>query len=58
MSYKHIEVKQVAGFIGAKISGVDLSNPLSDEAIQEIRQSLHKLQVLKNPTAFTRGILL
>ncbi len=30
MSNKHIEVKPVAGFIGAEISGVDLSRPLHD----------------------------
>jgi|GEM_PF-6958524 len=29
MGYKHIEVKQVAGFIGAEINGVDLSHPLN-----------------------------
>ena len=28
MSNKHIEVKPVATFIGAEISGVDLSRPL------------------------------
>ena len=33
MGYKHIEVKQVAGFIGAEIGGVDLSRPLSDDQV-------------------------
>jgi hypothetical protein len=28
MSNKHIQVKPVAAFIGAEISGVDLSRPL------------------------------
>ena len=35
MGYKHIEVKQVAGFIGAEIGSIDLSRPLSDEQVQE-----------------------
>ncbi|KYC38855.1 taurine dioxygenase [Scytonema hofmannii PCC 7110] len=46
MSNKHIEVKQVAGFIGAEISGVDLSRPLHDEAVKEIRQALLKWKVV------------
>ncbi len=46
MSYKHIEVKPVAGFIGAEISGVDLSRPLHDEAVAEIRQALLKWKVI------------
>jgi taurine dioxygenase len=46
MSNKHIEVKPVAGHIGAEISGVDLSRPLADEAIQEIRQTLLKWKVV------------
>ncbi|MBR8833457.1 MAG: TauD/TfdA family dioxygenase [Stigonema ocellatum SAG 48.90 = DSM 106950] len=46
MSNKHIEVKQVAGFIGAEISGVDLSGPLHDDAVKEIRQALLKWKVV------------
>lgn len=46
MSNKHIEVKQVAGFIGAEISGVDLSRPLHDDAVKEIRQALLKWKVV------------
>ena len=46
MSNKHIEVKQVAGFIGAEISGVDLSHPLHDDAVKEIRQALLKWKVV------------
>ena len=37
MSNNHIEVKPVAGFIGAEISNVDLSRPLHDDAVKEIR---------------------
>ncbi|WP_341530040.1 TauD/TfdA family dioxygenase [Nostoc sp. UHCC 0302] len=46
MGYKHIEVKQVAGFIGAEIGGVDLSRSLSEEQVQEIRKALLKWKVL------------
>ncbi len=46
MSNKHIEVKQVAGFIGAEITGVDLSRPLHDDAVKEIRQALLKWKVV------------
>jgi alpha-ketoglutarate-dependent taurine dioxygenase len=46
MTNKHIEVKPVATFIGAEISGVDLSRPLDDDAVQEIRQALLKWKVV------------
>ena len=46
MSNKYIEVKQVAGFIGAEISGVDLSQPLHDDAVKEIREALLKWKVI------------
>ncbi|MBW4444642.1 MAG: TauD/TfdA family dioxygenase [Plectolyngbya sp. WJT66-NPBG17] len=46
MSNKHIEVKQVAGYIGAEISGVDLSQPLHDEVVKEIRDALLKWKVI------------
>jgi len=39
MSYKHIEVKPIAGAMGAEIAGVDLSQTLSDEAFQEIHDA-------------------
>ncbi|MCG6136524.1 MAG: TauD/TfdA family dioxygenase [Nostoc sp. LLA-1] len=46
MSYQHIEVKPVAGRIGAKILNLDLSNHLSDEIIKEIRQALVQYKVI------------
>lgn len=46
MGYKHIEVKQVAGFIGAEIGGVDLTRPLCDDRVQEIRKALLKWKVI------------
>jgi taurine dioxygenase len=46
MGYKHIEVKQVTSFIGAEISGIDLSRSLNDDAVKEIRKALLKWKVL------------
>lgn len=39
MSYRRIEVKPVAGALGAEIEGVDLSAPLDDETFAEIRRA-------------------
>lgn len=41
-----IEVKRVAGALGAEIGGVDLSRPQSDETIAAIRQALVEHQVI------------
>lgn len=46
MSYKHIRIKPTSTYTGAEIEGVNLSKPLSDEAIQEIRQALLQMQSL------------
>ena len=35
--YKHIIVKHIAGAIGADIENVDISKPLSDDELSEIR---------------------
>ena len=35
--YKHISVKPIAGAIGADIENVDISKPLSDDELSEIR---------------------
>jgi alpha-ketoglutarate-dependent taurine dioxygenase len=37
---------KIAGALGAEIAGVDLSRPLSDEVIGEIRQALLDHQVI------------
>lgn len=42
----HFDIYPVAGRIGAEIVGVDLSAPLSDEVIQEIRQTLVQYKVI------------
>ena len=41
-----ITVRQVAGALGAEISGVDLSGPLSDETIAAIRSAFAEHQVI------------
>src|SRR5215472_3375401 len=41
-----IAVDRIAGALGAEISGVDLSQPLSDSVIAEIRQALLDHQVI------------
>jgi len=46
MSYQNIEVKPLAGRIGAKIKGVDLSTNLSQDIISEIRQALVQYKVI------------
>ena len=48
-AYREIQVKPVAGYIGAEISGVDLSRSISDVATREIRQALlrHKVVFFK-----------
>jgi taurine dioxygenase len=37
--YRYIEVAPIAGALGAEIAGVDLSQPLPDEVLAEIRQA-------------------
>ena len=40
MTYKHIEVRPIAGSLGAEIGGVDLRDSLDDETFEEIHQAL------------------
>ena len=39
MTYRHIEVEPLTPKIGATVSGVDLTQPLSDDAFEEIHQA-------------------
>lgn len=41
-----IGVRPVAGHIGADITGVDISQPLSDDQVTEIREALHRHKVI------------
>lgn len=38
--YRHIEVRPIAGALGAEIEGVDIGRPLEGEVVAEIRQAL------------------
>lgn len=44
--YQTIEVKRIAGALGAEISGVDLTRPLTDELYSEIYQAFLENQVI------------
>ncbi|BAY89965.1 MULTISPECIES: TauD/TfdA dioxygenase family protein [unclassified Tolypothrix] len=46
MTSKYFDIKPIAGRIGAKIIGVDLSSNLSDEIISDIRKALVKYKVI------------
>ncbi|MBN9491151.1 MAG: TauD/TfdA family dioxygenase [Alphaproteobacteria bacterium] len=39
-NYRHIEVKPVAGALGAEIAGVDMARDLDDEVVAEVRHAL------------------
>jgi taurine dioxygenase len=41
-----IEVRPVAGYIGADISGIDISQPLSSQEVAEIQDALHRYKVI------------
>ncbi|WP_175609391.1 TauD/TfdA dioxygenase family protein, partial [Streptacidiphilus griseoplanus] len=41
-----ITVRPVAGHIGADIDGVDLSRPLGEAEVQQIREALHRWKVV------------
>ncbi|MEE3718834.1 TauD/TfdA family dioxygenase [Tumidithrix elongata RA019] len=46
MSSQSIQVKPTSTFTGAEIEGVDLSKPLSEQAVKEIREALLKWKVV------------
>jgi len=39
MAFQHIEVKKIAGALGAEVFGVDLSKPLSNAEAEEVHQA-------------------
>ncbi len=45
-SFEHIQVKRIAGSLGAEITGVDISTDLSDEIIAEITGALNEHHVI------------
>ena len=46
LKYEHFEVTQLSATIGGEIQGLDLTGPLSDEVIAEIRTALHDYKVI------------
>jgi taurine dioxygenase len=38
-SYRHIEVRPLAGALGAEVAGVDMAGDLDEEVVQEVRQA-------------------
>jgi taurine dioxygenase len=46
LSSQHFEIKPIAGRIGAKLKGLDLSTHLSDDVIRDIRQALIQYKVI------------
>src|SRR3990172_11550498 len=38
-SYRHVEVRPIAGALGAEIHGVDIAQPLDDAVVAEVRQA-------------------
>lgn len=48
--YRHIEVRRIAGALGAEIGGLDIAQPIADEAVAEIRQAF-----LEHLVVFFRG---
>ncbi len=49
-TYRHIEVRPIAGGLGAEIHGVEIARPLEGEVVAEIRQAFldHLVIFLRN----------
>ncbi|MFZ5779296.1 MAG: TauD/TfdA dioxygenase family protein [Pseudomonadota bacterium] len=52
-NYRHIEVRPIAGALGAEVHGVDMSVDLADEVVGEVRQAFldHLVIFLRGQTA-------
>ena len=58
-SYRHLEVRPIAGALGAEIHGVDLARPLDGEAVAEIRRAFldHLVIFFRNQALAPRELL-
>jgi taurine dioxygenase len=58
-SYRHIDVRPIAGALGAEIHGVDLARPLAEEVVAEIRRAFldHLVVFFRNQTLTPQGQL-
>jgi taurine dioxygenase len=50
LNYKHIETTRLCGTFGAEVAGVDLTSPLPDEVLVEVKQAFleHSLLIFRN----------
>ena len=57
--YRHIEVRPIAGALGAEIEGVDVMRPLEDEVVAEIRHAFleHLVVFLRSQTLTPQKLL-
>ena len=46
MSYQHIEVKPISGACGAVISGIDISQDLDEQRLNEVKRAFHENLVI------------
>ena len=46
LRWRHFDARQLGATVGAEISGVDLTAPLPDEVVAELRQALHDYKVI------------
>jgi alpha-ketoglutarate-dependent taurine dioxygenase len=46
LQWQHFDAEQIGATLGAQISGVDLTQPLSDSVLSELRAALHDYKVL------------
>jgi len=58
-SYRHVEVRPIAGALGAEIHGVDIAQPLDDAVVAELRQAFldHLVIFFRNQTLTPRAQL-
>lgn len=46
LTWRNFEARQVSATVGAEITGIDLTGPLTDDVVCELRQALHDYKVV------------